>query len=286
MRMAHIIMAYKDPEQLKRLVKVMSHPDFDFYIHVDAKFDIEPFLFLQDLERVYLIKNRVKVAWAGYSFIDGLLQSLGEIFATGRKYDYFNTMSGQDYPIKPIEQFCHFIEERKNNNFFTIEAFGSDWWKTAEKRISHYHLTDFEFRGRYVFQHIINKISSKRRFPYGYTLYGSNKCTWWTITEECVMYFMDFMKNNPAVRRFAKFTWAPDEFLIPTIIMNSPLRETVVSDSYRYFDWSQGGSSPKILTVDDFEAIAHSNCFLARKFDIQVDTDIMDMIDANLLSQP
>jgi hypothetical protein len=44
--MAHIIMAYKDPSQIERLVKTMSHPDFDFYIHVDAKFDQQPFEYL------------------------------------------------------------------------------------------------------------------------------------------------------------------------------------------------------------------------------------------------
>lgn len=284
MRMAHIIMAYKDPEQIERLVKAMSHPHFDFYIHIDSKFDIGPFEYLNGLERVHLIKKRVKVSWAGYSFIDGLLNSIKEVFASGKKYDYINTLSGQDYPIKSSEEFYRFIEERKGNNFFTIEEFGSDWWKEAEKRISHYHFTDFEFKGRYVFQNIVNKIYSKRKFPFNYNLYGSNRCTWWTITSECAAYFVKFMEENAAVRRFAKFTWAPDEFLIPTIIMNSPLKNTVISDSYRYFDWSQGGSNPKILTVDDYDAIVNSNYFLARKFDINIDTEILDMIDANLLA--
>ena len=47
MRIAHIIMAYKDPEQIERLVKNMAHPDFDFYVHIDTKFDIAPFAFLK-----------------------------------------------------------------------------------------------------------------------------------------------------------------------------------------------------------------------------------------------
>jgi hypothetical protein len=60
MRMAHIIMAYKDPSQVERLVKKMSHPNFDFYIHVDSKFDQGPFEYLASIERVYLVKNRKK----------------------------------------------------------------------------------------------------------------------------------------------------------------------------------------------------------------------------------
>jgi hypothetical protein len=46
-----------------------------------------------------------------------------------------------------------------------------------------------------------------------------------------------------------------------------------------------GGSNPKILTVKDFDAVAQSECFFARKFDIKVDTAILDMIDAHLLDE-
>lgn len=282
--MAHIIMAYKEPRQIERLLQTMSHPQFDFYIHLDTKFDIRPFEYLTKINRVYLIKSRVKVAWGGYSFIEGVLNSIREILATGIKYDYINTLSGQDYPIKPVESFYQFIKARKGHNFFAIEEFGSEWWQEAERRITQYHMTDFEFRGRYLVQNLFNKIAPQRTFPIACTLYGSNRSAWWTITKECAEYFLKFMHENSRIKKFAKFTWAPDEFLITTIIMNSPLKETVIPDNYRYFDWSQGGSSPKILTVEDYDAIAHSNYFLARKFDIKVDTEILDMIDKNLLA--
>ena len=283
--MAHIIMAYKDPPQIERLVKKMSHPDFDFYIHVDTKFDIAPFTYLGRIERVYLIHNRRKVRWAGFSFTQALLDSVEEILNSGRKYDYINSMSGQDYPIKSVHDFYAFIQEHQGKYFFAIEKYGSDWWNHAEKRVTHYHMTDFDFKGRYQLQFFINQLMPKRKFPYGYTLYGSNRATWWTITRECATYLVQFMKKNGRVKRFAKFTWAPDEFLIPTIIMNSPFKDTVVPENYRYFDWSLGGSNPKILTVKDFDAVAQSECFFARKFDIKVDTAILDMIDAHLLDE-
>ena len=285
MRIAHIIMAYKDPEQIERLVKNMAHPDFDFYVHIDTKFDIAPFAYLKSIERVYLIENRVKVTWAGYSFTKGVLNCISEIFETGRSYDYINSMSGQDYPIKPADAFYRFIEERKGKNFFAIEKFGSGWWQDAENRISKYHMTDFDFKGRYLIQSLLNKILPRRKFPYGYTLFGSNRSTWWTITRECADYLVRFMETHPRMRRFAKLTWAPDEFLIPTIIMNSPFKDTVIPDNYRYFDWSRGGANPKILTVEDFAPIAASAYFLARKFDIKVDTQILDMIDRQLLTK-
>jgi len=119
----------------------------------------------------------------------------------------------------------------------------------------------------------------KRNFPYGYTLYGSNRATWWTITSECAAYLVKLIKTHPRVRRFARYTWAPDEYLIPTLIMNSPFKDTVITENYRYFDWSKGGPNPKILTTSDFEALKNSDKMLARKFDIKIDTSILDMID-------
>ncbi|MGB8195295.1 MAG: beta-1,6-N-acetylglucosaminyltransferase [Chitinophagaceae bacterium] len=277
--MAHLIMAYKDPAQIERLVKKLSHPDFDFYIHLDSKFPIGPFEYLGNIERVYFIKDRKKVRWAGFSFTQAVLNSMDEIMHTGRKYDFISCMSGQDYPLVSTREFHSFFEARPGKNFLAFEEFGSDWWKRAAIRIHQYHMTDFDFKGRYKLQAVINSILPKRKFPLDYTLYGGERATWWTISVECALYLMKFIKLNTRLRRFSKFTWAPDEYLIPTLIMNSPFKDSVIPENYRYIDWSQGGSNPKILTVKDFEALKKTDKLLARKFDIKIDTAVLDLID-------
>ncbi len=279
MRMAHIIMAYKDPPQIERLIKKLSHPSFDFYIHVDTKFDIAPFEYLANMEQVYMIKNRSKVRWAGFSFTKAVLDCMDEVLGLNRGYDFINELSGQDYPIVSTQSFYNFFEQRPGKNFFAIEKFGTDWWKHAASRIEKYHFTDFDFKGRYKLQSVVNSILPRRKFPLNYVLYGGNRATWWTINTETARYVIDFVKNTPQISRFARFTWAPDEFLIATIIMNSQFKDSMVQESYRYVDWSQGGANPKILTVADFDAMKNSNMLLARKFDIKTDTAILDMLD-------
>jgi Core-2/I-Branching enzyme len=279
MRMAHFLFVYKEPAQVERLIKKLSHPDFDFYIHVDGKYPLEPYEHLQKLERVYLIKNRIKVRWASFSFTKSIFNSIAEAFATGRKYDFINCMSGQDYPLVSTEKFHAFFEQRPGKNFLALEKFGSDWWKRAEIRIHKYHMTDFDFKGRYAVQYFLNTIMPKRNFPLDYTLYGSECATWWTISADCAAYLLKFMDENPKVKRFAKFTWAPDEYLIPTIVMNSPFKDSVIPDNYRYIDWSQGGANPKILTTQDFHALTHTDKLIGRKFDLRIDARILDMLD-------
>jgi len=39
------MLVHANPSQLQRLINRLAHPDADFYIHVDLKADISPFLF-------------------------------------------------------------------------------------------------------------------------------------------------------------------------------------------------------------------------------------------------
>ncbi|HXB43371.1 MAG TPA: hypothetical protein VNV85_04910, partial [Puia sp.] len=75
----------------------------------------------------------------------------------------------------------------------------------------------------------------------------------------------------------------PDEFLISTILMNSHLRDTVINTASRYIDWSSGGARPGILTTSDFYSLKKSPLLFARKFDLKTDSDIIDLIDSELL---
>jgi hypothetical protein len=279
MRIAHLIIAYKEPTQVARLVNALSHEDFDFYIHVDKKINQSAFGMLEKMDRVQFIKNRVLVRWAGFSFTNAIITGLREILASGVNYDFINVMSGQEYPIKPVASMIDFFHKNIGSTFMSYEQDGSPWWQEAMGRIEQYHTTDFKFKGQYKLQLLVNRIMPKRKFPLPYTLYGGNCSMYWTIDKACAAYVVAFLDQHPELLRFARFTWAPDEFLIPTIIMNSPFREKVINNSLRYIDWSQGGPNPKLLTMQDLNKLACSDSFFARKFDIQKDSVILDKLD-------
>ena len=66
--------------------------------------------------------------------------------------------------------------------------------------------------------------------------------------------------------------------------MNSPYKNSIVNNNYRYIDWSLGGSNPKILTEKDFQALCKSEMLIARKFDIKVDQTILNKLDEKNLA--
>src|SRR5580704_13198639 len=105
MKIAHLIIAYKDPELTERLIRALTiHSDADCWLHVDIKTDIRLYEHLKKLPRVRLIKKRVAVHWAGFSCVKAMLNSLEEIIQSEIEYDFVNLMSGQDYPIKSPAQ--------------------------------------------------------------------------------------------------------------------------------------------------------------------------------------
>jgi len=279
MKMAFVIVAYKDPSQIERLIKKFSRDENDFYIHLDKKINISNFSHLEQMGQVYFIKSRVKVNWGGFGVTAGILNSLDEILKKGKNYDFISIVSGQDYLIKPIETFYSYLENNLGKNFIFFEDPGDEWWSHAITRINQYHMTNYGFRGRYRLQFFINRILPKRKFPLPYKMYGGPCATFMTITSSCARYVIDFITAHKKVKRFSEFAWGTDEFLIPTIIMNSNFKNTVVNDNLYYIDWSKGGSSPKIFTADDFDALKETDKFLARKFDIKVDTHILDLLD-------
>ena len=71
MRIAFLNLCHTDPAIVERVAnKLTKDPDFDMYIHVDAKSDIAPFEErLKDNSQVHFLKNRYKVYWGGYNAI-------------------------------------------------------------------------------------------------------------------------------------------------------------------------------------------------------------------------
>jgi hypothetical protein len=84
--------------------------------------------------------------------------------------------------------------------------------------------------------------------------------------------------------RFFRYVDVPDEIFFHTIVLNSPLRDTVVNDDLRYLEWREPelAGGPALLGESDFDKIMSSGDLFARKFDITVDPDILDMIDAQI----
>ncbi len=282
MRVAHLIITYTNPFQTERMIQQMQHPDFDFYIHVDAKFPLVSHDNLKKYSNVYFIQNRVDVQWAAYSTIQAEFNGLQEILDSARNYDFISLMSGQDYPIKTPAQMQAFFEARKGKLLLKYRAFSGEW-EEGMQRVNKYHLTDFRFRGQFFLERLINTFIKRTNQPIGMKFYGSSMFC--AISPEAAEYVLQTVDRDPKMRRFFKYSWAPDEFLFQTILLNSSFAEQVVNENCHYYKHPPNTPSPKTFDLTDFTDIIASDRLYARKFDLKKGPELLDKIDDYLSSQ-
>jgi hypothetical protein len=280
MRIAHLILTYTNPKQTERMIKNMIHEDFDFYIHVDKKFDINPHLFLKSLPNVYFINNRVDVKWAGFDTVKATFESVKEVIDTGIKYDFINLLSGQDYPLQSTNALASFFSQNIGKEFMSFRDYKNDW-KEGLIRMERYFLSNHNFKGKTTIENVLNYIMPKRKLPYHMHPYG--KSMFWMLSPEAAMYVVNKVEGDKKLSNFFSLCWGSDEFVFQTILMNSHFKERIVNDNYRYIDWSAGGPNPKVLDENDFEPIKKSKMLFARKLEMLKSAKLMDLIDTKLL---
>ena len=145
------------------------------------------------------------------------------------------------------------------------------------RRVENLHLA---FRSRWI------HVAVKRKLPNKFLLYGGSQ--WWTLSSDCIEWVVNFIKDNPRLVNYFRYTFIPDELFFHTIIMNSPFKDSVMNENLRYIDFSRGNPNPPaVLHSEDFDDLPNdSNMLFARKFDIQRDSKILDLIDQKIINSP
>jgi hypothetical protein len=279
MKIAHLILAHNNPKQLEQLIKRLTYADDAVYIHLDKKTAMVAYQYLEQLNNVYFVRDRVKVKWGAYSIVEATLRGFKAIINSGVGYNFVNLLSGCDYPLQTPAHIHNFLEQNEGKAFMSYLPIDTEW-QEALPRISYYHLTNYPFPGCHTLQKMLNDFLPKRKMPDGLIPVGRSQ--WFTTPIDCIKYLVNYLEHNSSVRHFMKLTWGPDEFIFQTILYNSPYRGQMVNTNLRYIDWSAGGASPKTFTMADKEALLSSKKLYARKFDIINHADIMQEIDRKL----
>lgn len=288
MRIAYLILAHKNVNQLKRLVKILHTEDTSFFIHLDKKVKnaSDYFEIANDGSNIYFINKRVAVNWGAYSMIQATLNSLQEILDTGIYYDYINLLSGQDYPIKKNTEIFDFLTKNYGKEFLYYAPFPTtDLSLGGMDRVEYYYNLDNPDNSTYESEMKLRGL--KRKFIQGMDPYHGSQ--WWSLTGQCVKYVLDQVKTNKEISNFYRYSMFSDEQFFQTIIMNSKFDRSVVNDNLRYIDWSKviwekdiwivNPPHPKTLTTDDLPSLVSSSKLFARKFEDTTDVHVLDMLD-------
>ncbi len=285
-KIAIMMTVHNNVKQLKRLCKTLENDNVFFFIHVDKKADINPFLEnLKDIKNIN-IYSKEKVYWADISQVDATVFLLSKIINCN--IDYILFISGQDYLIKETNLLNN-IDITKN--YLECEKLPNKAWGIDGRcnRYKFYHniinnIFPFKFNPRNRYYMFINRSLIKiqktfkvnKKFIEKYIPYsGSN---WFNINMDAAKYIVNNYEN---VRNYFKYVQFPDEMVIQTMLKNSAFKNSVINDSLRYVDWVTGPEEPRTLTYEDYDKLlnAAEKVIFARKFDTKKDEKILDMLD-------
>lgn len=125
-------------------------------------------------------------------------------------------------------------------------------------------------------------LPKRRKLPTEFELYGGK--TWWTVTNHCAAYIVKRHKADKTLRNFFKYTLIPDEMYFQTMLMDSPYRDKCENNYLRQIEWRvDDPTHPATYKTEDFEILKNSQALYARKFDMDADSNILDLIDKQIL---
>ena len=277
MRIAYLVSAYKLPEQLVRLLRRLHTDRSHFVVHVDRKTDRRVYDEMvggaRELGCVDFVSRHV-CHWGGFGHVRATIKGIDHLDAEGIPFDYAVLLTGQDYPIRAPGEIERYLENANGRSFIGYWPVPHAGWsgRGGQDRLERWHL---------VWRRHLHLTAPlvRRRVPGGLTPWGGSP--YWCLSRQVVDHVRSLLSASPELVRFFEHVWIPDELFFQTIVLNSPLRDSVVNDNLRYIDWSRS-PAPAILGRLDLDEITSSGKLFARKFDTEVDAGILDLLDRRI----
>ena len=199
-------------------------------------------------------------------------------------------LSGQDYPIKDNSSIYSFFEQNYGKNFVNYLHLHepSNWMPRLKTYYIHLFGKNISYPGsKSLKRKIIDiilllplRFPTKRVFPQYLQPYGGSQ--WWCITLEAARYILDFIEKHPDYLKYHTHSLCSDEIFFQTILLNNPdekFSKSLINNNLKFIDWSRPKPRPAVFTHKDFSLLINSDKLFARKFDMNIDSQILDMLD-------
>lgn len=268
---AFLITAYKDKEQLVRLINKLNNMG-KVFVHLDKKSKKLSVDELKSLELTNTIfTSDYEIFWGNFNHVKAILKLI-EMASNDEDIDYIHLISGQDYPVKTKEEFeayfssCESIfmscsdetmygqEVRARYSYWYPVTNGNPqslWYKATNKSLL-------------MLQKVFGyKNDSIREFDKVY-----KGMIWASMPITAAKYVLEYWNSHKNFRNRMRHIRLSEEFLFQTVLMNSIFKDNIVKDSLRYNDWEHAiGGSPAVIDEKKYNEIVASEKFFARKFE-------------------
>gem|GEM_PF-608116 len=311
----YIVQTFKDLAQIRRLVKVMQESDPSGVViitHNSEAFQLSPNDF-PDCSNLYII-NRETGSRLDFSLVQAYLDALDYARHQGINFDWVINLTGQCYPARPLRELVNLLEAADVDGFidhrliFDDDGKGGGIWPYYEAHnryhyLYHWRLTRSEpaWLWRQVFGLVrvaLHAIQPWLRLDTSYALqigwldtsgtvgkdfplFGGS---WYmTLSRRAADYLWKFSQSHPEIKAHFSLMNIPSEVYPHTVLTNNPDLK-LSGHQHFFFDvrLSKRGR-PLILGMEDLDRIQASGMFFARKFNPNIDSEVLDRLDEQVL---
>ncbi len=293
---AYLIIAFNHWDLLEKLLHLLDDKRNDIYIHINKAikdFDFDYFSNVCKKSDLFFL-NRLDTSW-GTNGLALVTMSFYEK-AGSKGYSYYHVLSGMCLPLKNQNDIHEFFTKNAGKEFihYTLPA---PIPQRIYERYSLYHFFAKYIRSDNRFIQIllggileplslkIQKLAGvdRQKKLRDQLCYGSN---WYSITHNLVCYINT---HKDEAEKLLHYTFAPDECWLQTMVYNSSFAESLfdksMQDSYmaslRAIDWARG--NPYVWRKEDYSYLMNSDFLFARKFNPDIDSQIIEMIYNKLI---
>lgn len=304
MQKNYLILAHKNPLQLGRMIERLDDGASKFFIHLDAKTPIESFTACLEGAHIRFIEPRERCVWGDFSIVRATIHLME---AASKEQGIFILMSGQDYPIQSQGYINAFLESNKGFDFIEIEPLEEKWKpKMVKDKLEHYHILHSEERGHSncyapfrhcsVFQklrtltHLLKGRLSQKNFrllcslpkrvaPFERQYAGSQ---FWAFSERTFYAVLHYIREHKAaLEEYYKYTSSPDEIYFHSVLMNLVAKDSTIKlkEQITYVNYFRKNN---VFVSEDFDKLtSEKGKLFARKFDTDIDIEILNKLDSN-----
>jgi hypothetical protein len=300
MPLLFLIQSHKDPDQLRRLVRILRKgiPDSVVLISHDRHATPLPRTAFDSDANVHVIQGRG--GRGDFDIVDGYLAALRWLRDHKIHYTWVTNLSGQDYPVSSLADFAKEMSGAPHDGFLHhVNALTrtprdgydryyfqytklKDSLNLAERAALRFPRVGLErfsetFRINTSYGLMVGRRAEQAPFNAEFRCYAGSY--WHTIRRRCAEYLLDFVDTKPDLVAYLRRVLVPDECFVQTVLANHP-GFRFVNDNRRYYDMRGARHGhPKVMTEEDLPRFLGSRYVFARKFERSTGSALLDTLD-------
>jgi len=305
----YLILSHDKLDQLLRLIKTIrsGSPNSAILLHHDAKSALPDMAKLNEIGGVYLVEPRISVQWGDVSQLDVLLGCITYALKI-LDFSWLSVISGQDYPLRPLTVTEAELRDTSYDAFVKAAPVADGPYRTRYF-LRYRPLPRFRYAYRLPRQMLSALVWVRRQFNQRQSLFKIEGGTrglptllgtftlrhpftdyfvcykgsdWFTLSHSAAEALVEFGLQQPGVLKHYRQTFIPSESYFQTVLWNNKDLK-ICDDNRRFIVWQDTRiAHPKTLTIDDLNAMTRSGKDFGRKFDMAVDSAVLNELDRRL----